>query len=415
MQIVSNTIMKDSPRLHLIVALLILCCGVSTAHARQPVRLGFVYILSGAFAAYGENARQGALLAVDEINRAGGIDGRLVLTWFENSRSRPNVAIRTMQTLVREKQVDALIGIDSSKVAQRVAAVANDLKTPLIITNAATPKVTGAQCNRYVFRVSLNLTQVIKSAALLAADSEAESWSTVGKKHTYSYESWDYFKTLIQDLAPGMNTLADPKNVFIPSRQKDFTPYLDKLERTESDGVLVTLWGGYLRRFIKQADARGLFASDRRFLFTMGAALDNLMILGDKMPTGLWVTAPYWFLAQESDRNRQFVTNYQARYHTFPSHLAHGAYAAVYAFKAAADKAGTTEKEAVAAALANLTLELPGGRTTFRAADHQAVADLWWGQTYADPAHAMRILKPLKRFQGNAITRPVNATGCPTR
>jgi len=415
MQIVSNTIMKARRPIHLLIALSILYCGISTAHARQPVRLGFVYILSGAFATYGENARQGALLAVDEINRAGGIDGRLVLTWFENSRSRPQVAIRSMQTLVREKQVDALIGIDSSTVAQRVAAVANDLKTPLIITNAATPEVTGTRCNRYVFRVNLNLSQVIKSAARLAADSEAQSWSTVGKKHTYSYESWEYFKTYLQDLAPGMNTLADPDTVFIPSRQKDFTPYLEKLERTASDGVLVTLWGGYLRRFIKQADARGLFASNRRFLFTMGAALDNLMVLGDQMPTGLWVTAPYWFLARESDRNRQFVAHYQARYHTFPSHLAHGAYAAVYAFKAAAEKAGTTEKEAVAAALSNLTIELPGGRTTLRGADHQGVADLWWGRTFADPAYPLRILKPLKRFRGNAITRPADATGCAMR
>jgi branched-chain amino acid transport system substrate-binding protein len=250
---------------------------------------------------------------------------------------------------------------------------------------------------------------------LLAADTGKKSWSTVGKKHTYSYESWSHFKTYIQNLSPGANTYGDQRNIFIPSRQKDFTPYLEKLERTSSDGVLVTLWGGYLRRFIKQADDRGLFASDRRFLFTMGAALDNLMILGDQMPTGLWVTAPYWFLAQESDRNSQFVANYQARYHTFPSHQAYGAYAAVYAFKAAAEKAGTTEKEAVAAALANLTIDLPGGRTTLRAADHQGVADLWWGRTFADPAYPMRRLKPLKRFSGKAITRPVNATGCSMR
>jgi branched-chain amino acid transport system substrate-binding protein len=404
--------MKASLPIHLIAALLILCCGVSAVHARQPVRLGFVYILSGAFAAYGENARQGALLAADEINRAGGIDGRLVLTWFENSRSRPNVAIQAMQTLVREKRVDALIGIDSSKVAQQVAAVANDLKTPLIITNAATTAVTGALCNRYVFRVSLNLAQVIKSAALLTADSGAKYWSTVGKKHPYSYESWDYFKNFTQDLDPGINIVADQENVFIPSRQKDFTPYLEKLERTSSDGVLVTLWGGYLRRFIKQADDRGLFTSDRRFLFTMGAALDNLMILGDRMPTGLWVTAPYWYLSPDSNRNRQFVANYQARYQTPPSHQAHGAYAAVYAFKAAAEKAGTTEKESVATALANLTIDLPGGRTTFRVADHQGVTDIWWGRTFDDPAYPMRILRPLKRFRGTAITRPVNTTGC---
>lgn len=186
-----------------------MCVSTSGAQARPPVRLGFVYILSRAFAPYGENARQGALLAVDEINRTGGIDGRLVLTWFENSRSRPEVARQAMQTLVREKQVDALIGIDSSKVAKRVAAVAEELQTPLIITNAATAEVTGTACNRYVFRVSLNVAQVIKSAALLAAETGPKSWSTVGKKHPYSYESWDYFKKYIQDLSPAVTTFAE--------------------------------------------------------------------------------------------------------------------------------------------------------------------------------------------------------------
>ena len=411
----SNIIMKFKAPLFIIIALSLLCGGVSAAYARPPVRLGFVYILSGAFAPYGENARQGALLAVDEINRAGGIDGRLVLTWFENSRGRAEVARQAMQALVLEKQVDVLIGIDSSKVAKRVAAVAQDLQTPLIITNAATPEVTGAACNRYVFRVSLNVAQVIKSAALLAAETGRTSWSTVGKKHTYSYESWDYFKRYIQDLAPGTNPSGEPENIFIPSRQKDFTPYLEKLEQVPSEGVLVTLWGGYLRRFIKQADARGLFATDRLFLFSMGAALDNLMILGDQMPTGLWVTAPYWFLSSDSDRNRHFNANFQARYHTFPSHQAYGAYAAVYMFKAAAEKAGTTDKKSVAAALANLSIDLPGGRTTLRGADHQGVADVWWGRTFADPAYPMRILKPLKRFRGTTITRPVNATGCSMR
>jgi len=407
--------MKFRVPILLATVLSLLCSGVFAAHARPPVRLGFVYILSGAFAPYGENARQGALLAVDEINRTGGINGRLVLTWFENSRSRPEVARQAMQTLVHEKQVDALIGIDSSKVAKRVAAVARELQTPLIITNAATPEVTGAACNRYVFRVSLNLAQVIKSAALLAAEIGPKSWSTVGKKHTYSYESWDYFKRYIQALSPGTNPYDEQSNIFIPSRQKDFTPYLEKLEREASEGVLVTLWGGYLRRFIKQADARGLFATDRLFLFSMGAALDNLMVLGDQMPTGLWVTAPYWFLSAESDKNRQFSADYQARYHTFPSHQAYGAYAAVYAFKAAAEKAGTTDKQSVAAALENLSIDLPGGRTTIRGADHQGVADVWWGRTFADPTYPMRILKPVKRFRGKTITRPVNPTGCTMR
>jgi branched-chain amino acid transport system substrate-binding protein len=66
----------------------------------------------------------------------------------------------------------------------------------------------------------------------------------------------------------------------------------------------------------------------------------------------------------------------------------------------------------VVTALEGLTVELPGGRTTFRPEDHQGISDLCWGQTHRDPAYPMRILKPLKRFRGADITRPVAETGC---
>jgi branched-chain amino acid transport system substrate-binding protein len=409
---VSNIIMKTKTYKYLWFPLMIFLFGVSDARAQRPVQLGFVYILSGAFASYGEFARQGALMAVDEINRKGGINGRLVITWFENSRSKPDVARQAIHKLVIEKQVDCLIGIDSSNVAQRMAPVAAKLKTPLIITNAATPDVTGTLCNRYVFRVSTNLTQNIKAAAILAARSGAQTWTTVGKKHTFSYQSWEYFQKYLQAGRPAVKTLPDEQVVFIPSRTKDFTPYLEKMIKSGADGILVTLWGGYLKRFVRQADSMGLFDGRRQVLLTMGASLDSLSDLGDSMPENLWVGAPYWFLANGSALNKNFVKNYHARFKKYPTHQAHGAYGAVYAFKAAAEKAGSTDKEAVVSALEGLTVELPGGTTTFRPEDHQGVSDLWWGRTFKDPAYPMKILKPLKRFKGKDITRSPAETRC---
>lgn len=407
--------MKTGTLIQLCIYLLMFLGGRSPALARPPVQLGCVYILSGAFAAYGEQARQGALLATAEINREGGINGRPVITWFENSRSRPDIAVRALQKLVFETQVDGLIGIDSSKVARHVAPVVAKLETPLIMTNAATPDVTGPLCNRYLFRVSANLAQTTKAAAILADETGAETWSMIGKNHPYSIQTWDYFRNELQAMAPGKKPLPAEKAVLIPSRQKNFTPYIEALRAQGSDGILVTLWGGYLQRFVKQADALGLFDGKRRILMTMGADIDTLTGLGDSMPENLWVGTPYWFLANRSKLNNRFVANFRARFHTFPSHRAHGAYGAVYAFKAAAEKAGSTNKQAVAAALESLSIELPGGRTVFRPEDHQGVCDLWWGKTFQDPGYPLKILKPLRRFKGTDITRPAVETGCVLR
>ena len=99
-------------------------------------------------------------------------------------------------------------------------------------------------------------------------------------------------------------------------------------------------------------------------------------------------------------------------YGNYPSYNAHGAYSAVYAFKAAAAKAGSVDKEAVVNALEGLKLEVPTGTIEFRKEDHQAITDAHWGKTASGQGYPHRILNPIKVFKGADVTPPVAATGC---
>jgi len=148
--------------------------------ADKPIKLGFVYIMSGPAATYGQFAKQGADLAIDEINKEGGINGRKVEAIFEDDTGKSDVGIRLVRKLVYENEVDAVMGIDSSGVAAAVTPVMKELKTPLIITHAAVPDVTGSLCNRYTFRIDLNINQNVAMAAAIAADLKAKTWTTVG-------------------------------------------------------------------------------------------------------------------------------------------------------------------------------------------------------------------------------------------
>jgi branched-chain amino acid transport system substrate-binding protein len=96
----------------------------------------------------------------------------------------------------------------------------------------------------------------------------------------------------------------------------------------------------------------------------------------------------------------------------YPSYNAHGAYSAVYAYRAAAKKAGSVDKEAIVTALEGLQIEVPTGVVEFRQGDHQAVTDAHWGKTAADPGYPHRILKPIRIFKGKDITPSVAETGC---
>ncbi len=382
------------------------------AFAEKPVKIGFVYIMSGPFSTYGQFAKKGALLAIDEINAAGGFLGRKVEGYFEDSTGKPDVAMRAIRKLVYQEKVDFLVGLDSSGVAKSVVPSIPQMKTPLIITHAATPDVTGSVCNRYVFRISLNLAQNVKTAALLAAQTKAQKWTTIGPDYAFGHQSWEYFQKYLKQVKPDATFLPKDKVAFPPFKTTDFSAYITKVMQSKPDGVLVSLWGGNLIDFVRQGTEMGFFKGDFTVLATLGAAVEVLSALGDKMPEGIWVGTRYWFLANDSARNKQFVKSYYDRYKNYPSYNAHGAYGAVYTYKAAVEKAGKVDREAVIDALSGLTVELPVGKITIRPEDHQAVTDACWGKTAADSAYPFRILKPFKIFKGADITRPVSETGC---
>jgi branched-chain amino acid transport system substrate-binding protein len=368
--------------------------------------------MSGPFSTYGQFAKKGAQLAIDEINAAGGFLGRKVEGYFEDSTGKPDVALRAIRKLVYQDKVDFLVGLDSSGVAKSVVPSIPQMKTPLIITHAATPDVTGSVCNRYVFRISLNLAQNVKTAALLAAQTKAKKWTTIGPDYAFGHQSWEYFQKYLKQVKPDATFLPKDKVAFPPFKTTDFSSYITKVMQSKPDGVLVSLWGGNLIDFVRQGKEMGFFNGDFTVLATLGAAVEVLSALGDKMPEGIWVGTRYWFLANDSALNKKFVKAYHDRYKNYPSYNAHGAYGAVYTYKAAVEKAGKVDREAVIDALAGLSIELPVGRITIRPEDHQAVTDACWGKTAADSAYPFRILKPFKIFKGADITRPVSETGC---
>lgn len=380
--------------------------------ADKPVKIGFVYIMSGPFATYGQFAKQGAELAIAEINAGGGINGRKVEAYFEDSTGKPDVGIRVIRKLVYENGVDVVMGLDSSGVASAVAPVMKELKTPLVITHAATPDVTGTNCNRYTFRVSLNINQNIAMAAAIAADMPAKTWTTAGPDYSFGHQSWEYFQKYLAKKKPDAVFLPATDVAFSPAATTDFSAYVTKIMNSKADGVLISLWGGNLIDFVRQAGDMGFFDGKRQILMTLGAATEVLYALKEKMPEGIWVGTRYWFQANDTPLNKAFVDAYLKRFNVYPSYNAHGAYGAVKTYAAAAAKAKSTDKEKIVGALEGLSIELPVGRITIRPEDHQAVTDGVWGKTAADPQMPIRTLKPIKAFAGKDITPPATETGC---
>jgi branched-chain amino acid transport system substrate-binding protein len=371
-----------------------------------------MWITSGSLSTYGEFAKQGLDLAVEELNGAGGILGRAVEAKIENEGTADN-AVRVARRFAIDENVDFLIGLDSSGVAEAVVPTLKELKKILMITHAATPRVTGDLCNKYVFRMSVNVPQNSASGARIAASEiKAKRWTNIGPDYAFGRQSWDFFKKELKKLQPDVVFLDDQAQ-WPKLGNEDFTSFISKLQATqEADAIWSSTWGNDLVNLVRQGNQFGLFKKERRILFELGAAMEVLETLGDQMPTGMWVGTRYWWKVPDTDTNKKFVDAFVKKYSHYPSYNAQNAYTGMKLLAAAAEKAKSVDTDKLIGTLEDFDYTAPMGRIKIRKEDHQALAQGVWGRTAADAKFKFRVLEPITTFKPEEITPPVADTGC---
>ncbi len=376
----------------------------------DSIKIGGLYILSGSAASYGEFASQGMNLAISEINETGGVLGKPLELILEDDQGKAATGIQAARKLVYQDKVSALVGIDSSGVALGLVPVLEELETPLIITHAATPDATGKLCNKYAYRISVNENQNMRAAAELASTTKAKRWTTIGPDYAFGHDSWELFGEYLKEIDPDVVLM---KEVAFPKfGAEDFTPFINNIMTHNPEGILISVWGGDLVNFVRQANNLGFFDKGYEIMFTVGAATEALSALGEQMPEGVWLGTRYWYDSHDTDINKKFVQDYRQKYKTAPSYNAEGAYSAVYAIKGALEKAGSTDPKAVAAALEGLSLNTPAGQRTFRVGDNQAVIGPTWGRAASMSDDGIRSLAEVRNFDGESVSLPLERTGC---
>jgi branched-chain amino acid transport system substrate-binding protein len=384
------------------------CIGGGGSDGGGPLKFGGIYLLSGFASVYGQSAKRGIKMAVDEINKAGGVAGREIGdVIFRDSEGSPSTAIEHARSLVREDKVDGLIGLDSSGVALQVAPVMKQLKKPLMITHASTPYVTThegpkAKGNKYVFRDGTNLAQQSYGGASVAANLNAKTWTTIGPDYAFGHQVWDYFKAFTSGMNLGL-TYLDNAAVFPQLGSSDFTAQINKLINANPDAVVTSLWGGDLITFLNQAKNSRFFDVVDAFLMNVGAATDVLIPMGKSMPDGIWAGTRYWFLVPDTEANNTFVNSFTNRYDgRYPSYNAQNAYAGIYLYKKAIEAAGSAATEDIISEWNGIQTTAPVGTFTINKESNQAILPPVWGKTKYSKKYGISILDPVRRIDAPA-------------
>ncbi|MEW6666761.1 MAG: ABC transporter substrate-binding protein [Thermodesulfobacteriota bacterium] len=365
----------------------------ATPKIKGPVKVGYQAVLSGTLAGYGAFHNMGVMLATEEINAAGGIAGVKLEVDFRDSTLQAPEAIKNARYHVDSWGADFLAGVDSSGQALALAPVMAELDRVLMVTHAATEKLTEEHVFKkkvkQVFRICTPTYQDGNAAAFIAKDLPVKTWSTISPKYEYGYTCWEMFKGTLTKLKPDVKFIADS---WAPFGTTDFRAHINTILDAKPEGFYSTEWAGELISMIKQANQAGFFNKIKHVMLPVGAAMDVLEGVGAEMPENIWISGRYFFLYPDNARNNDWVARFRKRWNHYPAYVSETGYSALFAFKKAVEAAGSKDTAKVIQALEGMKLDSPAGNRVFRKEDHQAMYDVPWGLTKTDPKYSFKIM-----------------------
>ena len=365
----------------------------ATPKIKGPIKVGYQAIMSGALAGYGEFHKLGATMAMEEINAAGGIAGNKLEVEYRDSTLKKPQAIQNSRYFVDSWGADFLAGVDSSGQCLALAPVMAELDRILIVTHAATEKLTEEQVFKngikQIFRICSPTYQDGNAAAFVAKDLPAKTWATISPKYEYGYTCWNMFKNTLGTLKPDVSFIAES---WAPFGTTDFRPHINTIMDAKPDGFYSTEWAGELITFVKQAKQAGMFDKIKHVMFPVGAAMDVLEGLGNEMPDNIWISGRYFFMYPNNNRNNNWVASFRKRWNRYPAYVSETGYSTMFALKKAVEGCGSKETPKVIQALEGMMLDSPAGYRIFRKEDHQAIYDVPWGLTATDPKYPFKVM-----------------------
>jgi ABC-type branched-subunit amino acid transport system substrate-binding protein len=345
--------------------------GAALAQSAGPIRIGVVTPLSGTYAPIGQQVKWGVELATREINDAGGIMGRKVELLFEDEEANPAVATQKAEKLFQSSKVDFLTGTVNSGSTLAVGQVAERNDRLIATTVSFSDAITGEKCSPNVFRVNAKAGQ--QSAALaewMAREKPNARVFFLGPDYEMGRSTVSAFKT-----AALKKGAVDAGEVYPPLDNKDYSPFFGQLRSARPTVLYSSTAGNDTVRLFTQMSEFGLL-KNLTVIGASGAVTSQNMAAISKALEG-FVTGVGYALDIDTPENKKFVANFQSAYKTTPDLFGADSYGVMYFYKAAVEKAKSTETGKLRTAMRGLEWTTPQGKKQIRAGDHQAIQDMY--------------------------------------
>ena len=310
----------------------------SEASSDKVFKIGGIGPVTGAAAVYGLAVKNGAQIAVDEINADGGINGYQIEFNFQDDEHDAEKSVNAYNTL-KDWGMQVLMGTVTSAPCVAVAD-----KTYADNMFQITPSGSSVECaqNPNVFRVCFSdPDQGVASATYIAENKLAEKIAVIYDSSDV-YSSGIYEKFASEAANQGLEIV--DAEAFTADSNKDFSTQLQKAKDAGDDLVFLPIYYTEASLILKQADTMGYAP---KFFGCDG--MDGILQVENfdtKLAEGLMLLTPFAADAQD-ELTQKFVTSYKKNYGETPIQFAADAYDAIYAIKAAMEEADITPETSV--------------------------------------------------------------------
>jgi branched-chain amino acid transport system substrate-binding protein len=377
------------------------------ARGDTPVKIGMVDPLTGVYAAIARGEVDGAQLAIEQVNKAGGILGRQVDLLIEDSANDVGTGVQKTRKLIERDEVDMIFGDVNSGIAYAMSQVTAEKKKLHLVTGGHTDPITGKDCKWNVFRVCNSTTMDVNAIADTLIEKFGKKWYFLTPDYAYGHSVQAGFEKKLKER--GGSWAGD----LIPLGTPDYSAYLIKA-KSNGPNVLIDLMAGAdqvntLKQFVQFGLNKDMAIGGTLF------ELESILAVPDEAKIGWW-TMEWWWDQPGVPAAKQFNEAMKARTGKTATARNWFGFAAVYTATLVANQEKSLDAAKLAKALQGFKLPpevaMQPHQPFYRAGDHELMSTVFVGEVHApqgDPANVFTIRATVP---GEQAAGPVEATGC---
>lgn len=297
--------------------------------AASEVKVGVLYSLTGTTAVVEKSLHNATIMAIDEINDQGGINGMKIKPIIEDPASDPATFSQKARKLVMGDQCVSVFGSYTSASRKAVLPVfekRNNLYWYPTLYE-------GRECSKNVIYTGATPNQQQKEFIPWLVKNFGKKFFLVGSNYIYPKEENNVCKILLEQL--GGEVVGEE---YVPLGHSEFSSILNKIRETKPDVIFSTVVGDSVIALHRQYKAAG-FDPEKMPMASLTTSEVEIAAMGGEFGAGHFTSAPY-FMVHESPENEKFVESYQRRFgkDAVTHFVSEPAYFQVYLFKQALEK-----------------------------------------------------------------------------